>query len=446
MISQNDLQSFSLGDLVIFLQLLSTAVYFITSVILTVVDMGSAESQFDDGVFPGDSQRDEYSPQFLTPDMLERTWLDLDPILVWVWPFANLLMARWLEIDPSASEQFWMHNPSGPNVERFIEFWTLTYFCMTTDSPLAVQCSLEASFQQLLCWVVDFMFQQVFLNVRRELHRSSDMRALHDWVSAFGNCHIFHKLQTVKKLSQWSQTSNHPGVNGNSCQPTDSGNIAVRDLYRTVCEWGTIRWVTILMSWFDIHSACSQFVRPNSGRILAWLRPRCEFFLTMLGHLAGIFSPFSFTHDSVVDKVIHMDCGCRHCYTFTKRLVGQSFSSQRWTVFCFMGLQLADGANPGPDCFGITDECLWPGRDPSANNSTSMSWMLPALCSAISLFATWVLRKWWIFLPPAATMEEVDYATLGAALGRINIESNSLRQEVSSLSGGLSEIFSVVTK
>ena len=60
MISQNDLQSFSLGDLVISLQLLSTAVYFITSVILTVVDMGSAESQFDDGVFPGDSQRDEY--------------------------------------------------------------------------------------------------------------------------------------------------------------------------------------------------------------------------------------------------------------------------------------------------------------------------------------------------------------------------------------------------
>ena len=41
--------------------------------------MGSAESQFDDGVLPGDSQRDERSPQFLTPDMLERTWLDLDP-------------------------------------------------------------------------------------------------------------------------------------------------------------------------------------------------------------------------------------------------------------------------------------------------------------------------------------------------------------------------------
>ena len=63
----------------LFLQLLSTAVYFTTSVILNIVDMGSAESQFDDGVLPGDSQRDGHSPQFLTPDILERTWLDLDP-------------------------------------------------------------------------------------------------------------------------------------------------------------------------------------------------------------------------------------------------------------------------------------------------------------------------------------------------------------------------------
>ena len=41
--------------------------------------MGSAELQLAAGVFPGDSQRDEDSPQFLTPDLLERTWLDLDP-------------------------------------------------------------------------------------------------------------------------------------------------------------------------------------------------------------------------------------------------------------------------------------------------------------------------------------------------------------------------------
>ena len=44
-----------------------------------LVDMGSAESHLVAGVFPGDSQRDEDLPQFLTPDLLERTWLDLDP-------------------------------------------------------------------------------------------------------------------------------------------------------------------------------------------------------------------------------------------------------------------------------------------------------------------------------------------------------------------------------
>ena len=55
--------------------------YIVTSAIFTgtIVDMGSAESQLAAGVFPGDSQRDEDSQQFLTPDLLERTWLDLDP-------------------------------------------------------------------------------------------------------------------------------------------------------------------------------------------------------------------------------------------------------------------------------------------------------------------------------------------------------------------------------
>jgi len=41
-------------------------------------------------------------------------------ILVRVCPFANFLIPHWLEIDPSASEQFWLHDPSGPNAERFI--------------------------------------------------------------------------------------------------------------------------------------------------------------------------------------------------------------------------------------------------------------------------------------------------------------------------------------
>ena len=70
--------------------------------------------------------------------------------------------------------------------------------------------------------------------------------------------------------------------------------------------------------------------------------------------------------------------------------------------------------------------------------------LLPVLCSAISLFATWVVRRWWKFLSPATAMEGVDYATLGSAFDRINSENNSLRREVSSLNGALSELFSVV--
>lgn len=44
-----------------------------------VVDMGDAESQSFVGFFQGDSQTDKAAPQFLIPDLLERTWLDLDP-------------------------------------------------------------------------------------------------------------------------------------------------------------------------------------------------------------------------------------------------------------------------------------------------------------------------------------------------------------------------------
>ena len=184
-------------------------------------------------------------------------------------------------------------------------------------------------------------------------------------------------------------------------------DIAIWGLYRTVCVWGTIHWVAILRSWFDFHSTCSQFVRPNSRRFLARLRLRCGIFLPMLGHFAGTFFPFSFTHNIVVDQVIYLDCGCRHRYTSTQRLVGQRSSLQRWAILCFMSLELADGANSGPDYLGSTDECLGPGGYPSANNSTGC-------CQFF------------------AQQSVCHYATLGAALDRINSESNSLGREVSS--------------
>ena len=147
--------------------------------------------------------------------------------MVRVCPFAIFLMAPWLEIDPSASEQFWLNEQFGSNAERFTEVWALTYFCMATCSLLAFRRSLEANFQQYFCWVVDFMFQQVVLQVRRELQRSSVVRALHDWFCTFGNCHIIRTLQTGSVFSQCSQTSKQLGINGDSCQSTDSGSIGL---------------------------------------------------------------------------------------------------------------------------------------------------------------------------------------------------------------------------
>ena len=147
--------------------------------------------------------------------------------MVRVCPFAIFPIGPWLEIDPSASEQFWLNEQFGPNAERFTDVWALTYFCMATCSLLAIHRLMEANFQQYFCWVADFMFQQVVMQVCRELQRPSVVRALHDWFCAFGNCHIVRTLQTGSVFSQWSQTSEVLGIDGVSCQPTDSGSIAI---------------------------------------------------------------------------------------------------------------------------------------------------------------------------------------------------------------------------
>ena len=141
---------------------------------------------------------------------------------------------------------------------------------------------------------------------------------------------------------------------------------------------------------------------------------------------------------------IYIDCVFRRCYTSIQQLAGPCSSLRPWACLCIMSFQLADGANPGPDYLGSTGECRGPGGDSYADNGTSMSWLLPVLCSVISLFATWVVRKWWEFLPPATTMGGVDYASLRSTFDLINRENNCLRQEVSSLNGALSELFSIV--
>ena len=309
----------------------------------------------------------------------------------------------WLEFEPSAIEQFW------PNAERFTDVWAMTYFCTATCSLLAIYRLMKANFQQFFCWVADFIFQPVVMQVCGELQRSSVVHVQQNWFFALRNYHSFRPLQPGSVIFPWSQTSRELGINSVSCQPTDSGSIAIVGLYR-----------------------------------MAQLQLRCGISQPMLGHFAGTVSPFSFTVDSIVGKVIYIDCVFRRCYTSIQQLARPCSSLQPWACLCIMSFQLADGANPGPDYLGSTDECLGPGGDSSADNGTSMSWLLPVLCSVISLFATWVVRKWWEFLPPATTMEGVDYASLGSAFDRINSENNWLRQEVSSLNCALSELFSIV--
>ena len=358
--------------------------------------------------------------------------------IVRVCPFANLLIGPWLKFEPSAIEQFW------PNAEPFTDVWAMTYSCTATCSSLAIYRLMEANFQQYSCWDADFIFQPVVLRVCGEPRSSGVVHVLHNWFSAFGNYHISRTLQPGSVIFPWSQTSRKLGINSISHQPTDSGSITFVGLHRTVYEWGTSYCVVLPRSSFVLHSTCWQFLRHNSGKFLAQLQLRRGISLPMLGLLAGTISPFSFTSDSIVDKVSYIDCVFRRCYTSIQQLAAQCSSLQLLACLCVMSFQLADGANPGPDYLGSTDECLGPGGDSPADNSTSMSWFLPVLCSVISLFATWVVRKWWEFLPPAATMEGVDYAALGSAFDRISSENNCLRQEVSSLNCELSELFSVV--
>ena len=132
----------------------------------------------------------------------------------------------WLEFEPSAIEQFW------PNAERFTDVWAMTYFCTATCSLLAIYRLMKANFQQFFCWVADFIFQPVVMQVCGELQRSSVVHVQQNWFFALRNYHSFRPLQPGSVIFPWSQTSRELGINSVSCQPTDSGSIAIVGLYR----------------------------------------------------------------------------------------------------------------------------------------------------------------------------------------------------------------------
>ena len=313
---------------------------------------------------------------------------------------------------------------------------------MTTILPSAIHRSLDAIFQQFFSRVVDFMFLQVVLQVCREFQHLSEFQVLHDWFSSPVNSRTVRKIQTLKFLPQWFPMLTRPGIEGILHHPADSRDVAVWSLYRTFCECGTTCWAAFFRHWCDIPATYSQHMWSRPRKFWALWALRSGIFLTSLGHLAAAFS-FRLQHNNVVEKIDYVGCNRYRRHIFSNRTVRPRFSLPRWTILCLVGLQTAVGTDQGPDCLGSADECLWPGRDPPTDDSGPMSWLLPIFCSAVVLSITWVFRTWWNFLPTAATRDEVDYASFGAVLERLDRENNVLRQEVGALNSALSEIFSV---
>ena len=166
-------------------------------------------------------------------------------------------------------------------------------------------------------------------------------------------------------------------------------------------------------------------------------------FSTNVGSLRRYCFPFSFTLDSIVDKVIYMDCGYRHCCTSIQRLVGQRSSLQPWAFLCFMSFQLADGANRDRTISAVQTSAL--DLEEIHLQTT------PLRCHGWCQFFV----QWSVYLPLGYFRSGGNFATSNchggswlchtwSAFDRINSENNCLRREVSSLNGALSELFSVV--
>ena len=190
----------------------------------------------------------------------------LFPILALVWPFAIFILGRWLEIYPNTSNQFCGCDPSGMDSGPSTDCWTFTWFCMSTSLPSAINCSLEAIFQQFFSRVVDFMFLRVVLRVCREFQCLSEFQVLLDWFSSLVNRRAVRMIQTLKILPQWFQMLTSPGIEGILHHPADSGDASVWSLYATVCECGTTCWAAFFRHWFDTHVTYSRYMCSHSRK------------------------------------------------------------------------------------------------------------------------------------------------------------------------------------
>ena len=181
--------------------------------------------------------------------------------------FTNLRIGPWGKFEPSAIEQFW------PNTEPFADVWPLTYFCMATCSLLAIHRSMEANFQQYFCWVVDFIFQQVFFC------KSVESFSVQLWFAPFMIVSAFRELSHCPKFAnEKCFFSVEPNIEASLLSTATQQTPGISQLWVSTglsISGKQYHCVGLLRSWLDFYSMCSQFVSPDSGEFLAQLRFRC---------------------------------------------------------------------------------------------------------------------------------------------------------------------------
>ena len=334
----------------------------------------------------------------------------------------------------------------GPNVGSFTAFWIWACFCMATCTLLPGGHFMGVNLKRYLFWTVSSFFLQAFLQVCREFQPASVEQFLHYRFIASGDGSMVHAMQFGSVFLLRRRACQQLEANCAPRLPTYSGTLTIANFHRSSYESKAIKGSVFWLSGLGFSLKGRRVSRSVAEKFWVTLRCKVGKFQQFLQKFSGNPFPILFAFDRAVDKVFYQDSGlCRFC-VYVQRLLGWCACLQCWPILYFVKFQLAGGADLGPYFMDSASGCPWPGSEPSARNEASMSWLVPLLCSALCLFFTWVLQKWWKFSPTAPFMEGVDGAMIGTMLDRINAESNNLRREVNFLNGQLSDLSAVVRR
>ena len=337
----------------------------------------------------------------------------------------------------------------GPNVRGLIAVWIWTCLCIENGTPFPAGHFMEVNINRCLFLTVSSFILQAFMQVYREFQTALVEQFLHCGVIASVRSRIAQGMQFGYVFLSWSHARQQLGTECAPWLPTCSRFLAIVNLHMSGYESRAIR-----CSAFWLHGLGFRL----KGRQLS--RSVAEKFWGTFGHIAlqswkfsadlhnfsGITFPVLVSFYRAVGKVFYPASGlCKFCLNI-QRLFGWCACLQCWPLLYFVTVQLADGADLEPYSMDSASECPLFGSEPSSHSKASTPWLVPFLCSALCLLFTWVLRKWWKFLPSAPFMEGVDDTMIGAMFDRINAESDSLRREVNFLNGQLSELSSVVRR